>query len=156
MPSDPYDKLLVSCTIICVSNRFKKIVLASGRVFKALLSARSSRRIMGKSIKLSPKICHLNNYVRHWTPWLSAAGFIEANGASLVIRSNRKTSSGSLRNHTQLVDLVIKSQSNLSREFKMCGDQWRGKEKKWKRSIMEKWKVKEASRTMKDEEAKLS
>lgn len=88
--------------------------------------------------------------------WFSAADFREANGASVVISSDRKTSSGNLRNHTQLLNLVIKSQTDLSRELKMWPVERKGKKKKWKRSIMEKWRVKEESRTVNDEEAKLS
>lgn len=61
--------------------------------------------------------------------WFSAADFREANGASVVISSDRKTSSGNLRNHTQLLNLVIKSQTDLSRELKMWPVERKGKKK---------------------------
>lgn len=89
--------------------------------------------------------------------WLSTADFRGANGAALVISGNRKTRNGSLRNHTQLVDVVIKSQTDIYRELKICGDQWRGKKKKKRKiSITEKRRAKEANRAVNDEEAKLS
>lgn len=59
------------------------------------------------------------------THWLSAVDFKEAKGAALVIRGNRKTSSGDLRNHIQLVGVVIKSQTCTE----ISGDQWEGKKK---------------------------
>lgn len=68
--------------------------------------------------------------------WLSTADFRGANGAALVISGNRKTRNGSLRNHTQLVDVVIKSQTDIYRELKICGDQWRGKKKKKERYLL--------------------
>lgn len=89
--------------------------------------------------------------------WLSAADFRETNGAALFISSNRKTSSGSLRNHT----VSGSCNKKLNKFVQRAQNKWgpverRGKEKKWKSSIKEKWKVKEVSRTVKDEEAKLS
>lgn len=89
--------------------------------------------------------------------WLSNADFRGANGAALVISSNRKTRNGSLRNHTQLVGVVIKSQTDIYRELKIRGDQWRGKKKK-ERDLLRRNEglKKQIERAVNDEEAKLS
>lgn len=83
--------------------------------------------------------------------WLSAADFREANGPALVISSDRKTSSGSLRNHTQLVDLVKKAKQICPESSKYVGTS--GEERKkngrallWRNEMskkqVEQWRMK--------------